>query len=93
MKVRKNVGAYLLELGADPEAPDANGTSARDLAVEIGHEDVLEIFRSHTGSAIFTKASSFQGRKEGFVFKKGDLGLGYYRELSLATPSKLDIST
>lgn len=45
-----------------------------------------------TTSSNFKPASNFQGKRPGFVFKLGDLGLGYYYDPVQGVAQEISVS-
>merc|ERR1711865_1201589 len=75
----------IMDVDGDAESEEEEESSEEESEEEDDEEDV-PINMSKSGastdsinvSGAFTASASFQGSKEGYVFKSGDEGVGYY---------------
>ena len=82
-----NISEVLPTLASDPMA-DAEAAAAGDKRAAEGTQPEAKKHKPQTQSdrekaAAFQPAAKFTGRRAGFVFKKGEQGVGYYEDVPL----------
>lgn len=80
-----SAGSRPAEPAASQEADDRGDEDDKFYAVFMA--EMRKRSAGVSGGEDYVPASSFQGARLGYVFKKGRLGLGYYRDLPPALPA------
>ena len=83
--------------GSATEMLDENGHSPLSLAIQAGHTEVVDLLKPCTSvrsiaedDDTFVAVDEFEGVREGFVFKMGEKGLGYYKDIEPQTLTSSD---